>query len=114
MQEDQDKKVYKSKITWLGKEVKDEEKIEEDAEEEVEEIMVFSSDEDVAERRLLEISLPMEEREAGEETESKGPFKRKTTSKKTKNCDDDYFAIIVGESSFPTGGLTPADIKVYT
>ena len=79
MQEEKDKEVYKSKITWLGKEVKEEDKIE-DAEEEVEEIMVFSSDEDVAERRLLEIGLPMEGREE-EEMESKGPFKRKTTGR---------------------------------
>merc|ERR1719239_1548944 len=94
IQEDKDREVYKSKITWLGKEVKDEDNIEEDAEEEVEEIMVFRSDEDVAERRLLEIGLPMEEEEEEEEEmESKGPFKRKTT----------------GESSFPTEGLTPAD-----
>ena len=84
MQEDKDKEVYKSKITWLGKEVKEEDKIEEDAEEEeFEEIMVFSSDEDVAERRLLEIGLPMEGREE-EEMESKGPFKRKTTGRKTE------------------------------
>ena len=83
MQEEKDKEVYKSKITWLGKEVKEEDKIEEDAEEEeFEEIMVFSSDEDVAERRLLEIGLPIEGREEG--TESKGPFKRKTTSRKTE------------------------------
>ena len=84
MQEDKDKEVYKSKITWLGKEVKDEDNIEDDAEEEVEEIMVFSSDEDVAERRLLEIGLPMEEEEEEEEMESKGPFKRKTTGKKVE------------------------------
>ena len=115
MQEDKDKEVYKSKITWLGKEVKEEDKIEEDAEEEeFEEIMVFSSDEDVAERRLLEIGLPMEGREE-EEMESKGPFKRKTTGWEdcNENGDDDYFAIL-GESSFPTDGLTPADIKVHT
>ena len=81
MQEDKDKEVYKSKITWLGKEVKDEDNIEEDAEEEeFQEIMVFSSDEDVAERRLLEIGLPLEGREE-EEMDSKGPFKRKTTGR---------------------------------
>ena len=81
MQEDKDKEVYKSKITWLGKEVKEENNIEEDAEEEeIEEIMVFSSDEDVAERRLLEIGLPLEGREE-EEMDSKGPFKRKTTGR---------------------------------
>ena len=45
------------------------------------EIMAYSSDEDVAERRLLEIGLPMEKRE---EEESKGPFKRKTTGKRTE------------------------------
>ena len=84
MQEDKDKEVYKSKITWLGKEVKDEDNIEEDAEEEVEEIMVFSSDEDVAERRLLEIGLPIEKRE---EEESNGPFKRKTSGRKTERFD---------------------------
>ena len=84
MQEDKDKEVYKSKITWLGKEVKEEDKIEEDAEEEeFEEIMVFSSDEDVAERRLLEIGLPMEGREE-EEMESKGPFKRKIPGRRTE------------------------------
>ena len=85
LQEDKDKEVYKSKITWLGKEVKDadEEDIEEDTEVEVEEIMSFSSDEDVAERRLLEIGLPMEGREE-EEMESKGPFKRKIPGRKTE------------------------------
>ena len=86
LQEDKDKEVYKSKITWLGKEVKDEKEdnIGEDAEEEVEEIMSFSSDEDVAERRLLEISLPVEGREEEEENESKGPFKRKISGGKTE------------------------------
>ena len=86
MQEDKDKEVYKSKITWLGKEVKDadEDDIEEDAEEEVEEIMSYSSDEDVAERRLLEISLPLEGRE---EEGSKAPFKRKISGEKTKSFE---------------------------
>ena len=89
LQEDKDKEVYKSKITWLGKEVKDadEEDIEEDTEEEVEEIMSFSSDEDVAERRLLEISLPVEGREEEEEKESKGPFKRKISGEKTSRFE---------------------------
>ena len=90
LQEDKDKEVYKSKITWLGKEVKDadEEDIEEDTEEEVEEIMSFSSDEDVAERRLLEISLPVEGREEEEEEkESKGPFKRKISGGKTSRFE---------------------------
>ena len=87
LQEDKDKEVYKSKITWLGKEVKDEDNIEEDAEEEVEEIMVFSSDEDVAERRLLEISLPVEGREEEEEKESKGAFKRKISGGKTERFE---------------------------
>ena len=89
LQEDKDKEVYKSKITWLGKEVKDadEEDIEEDTEEEVEEIMSFSSDEDVAERRLLEISLPVEGREEEEEKESKGAFKRKISGGKTSRFE---------------------------
>ena len=86
VQEDKDKEVYKSKITWLGKEVKEEDNIEEGAEEEeFKEIMVFSSDEDVAERRLLEISLPVEGRE--EEKESKGPFKRKISGGKTSRFE---------------------------
>ena len=82
MQEDKEKEVYKSKITWLGKEVKDadEDEDEDEEEEEVEEIMAYSSDDDVAERRLLEIGLPTEEAE--EEKESKGPFKRKTSGRK--------------------------------
>ena len=86
MQEDKDKEVYKSKITWLGKEVKDADKedIEEDAVEEVGEIMSYSSDEDVAERRLLEISLPLEGREE-EEKKSKGPFKRKISGEKNSS-----------------------------
>ena len=82
-QEDKDREVYKSKITWLGKEVKDsvEEELEENQdneedeekeEKQVKEIMVFSSDDDVAERRLLEINLPIEEEE---EEESEGSFK---------------------------------------
>ena len=86
MQEDKEKEVYKSKITWLGKEVKDadEDDIEDEdkEEEEVEEIMAYSSDDDVAERRLLEIGLPTEEAE--EEEESKGPFKRKTSGQNTE------------------------------
>ena len=89
LQEDKDKEVYKSKITWLGKEVKDAGKgdIEEDTEEEVEEMMSFSSDEDVAERRLLEISLPVEGREEEEKKESKGPFKRKISGGKTSRFE---------------------------
>ena len=73
-QEDKDREVYKSKITWLGKEVKDadkealeeNEKDEEEEEKQAKEIMVFSSDDDVAERRLLEINLPIEEEEEEE------------------------------------------------
>ena len=48
----------------------DNEEDEEEEEKQVKEIMVFSSDDDVAERRLLEINLPIE----GEE-ESEGFFR---------------------------------------
>ena len=48
----------------------DNEEDEEEEEKQVKEIMVFSSDDDVAERRLLEINLPIEEEE-----ESEGSFK---------------------------------------
>ena len=81
-QEDKDREVYKSKITWLGKEVKDSvkeeleenqdnEEDEEEEEKQVKEIMVFSSDDDVAERRLLEINLPIEEEEEEESERGK-------------------------------------------
>ena len=42
----------------------DNEEDEEEEEKQVKEIMVFSSDDDVAERRLLEINLPIEEEES--------------------------------------------------
>ena len=87
MQEDKDKEVYRSKITWLGKELNDTEE-DKDVEEEFEEIMLYSSDDDVAERRLLEISLPMEEGRDETEEESKGLFKRKTSGR--VNCCDDF------------------------
>ena len=55
----------------------DNEEDEEEEEKQVKEIMVFSSDDDVAERRLLEINLPIEE----EEEESEGSFRGNVSGK---------------------------------
>ena len=49
----------------------DNEEDEEEEEKQVKEIMVFSSDDDVAERRLLEINLPIEEEEEEESERGK-------------------------------------------
>ena len=56
----------------------DNEEDEEKEEKQVKEIMVFSSDDDVAERRLLEINLPIEEEE---EEESEGSFRGNVSGK---------------------------------